>query len=95
MVLAFTPTAVPTFVTLPDETLVQCPPVFPVIVVSVIDSSMGVAAGSAASSAKDAARSVPAMRTAPLALASAPAPLRRRRAKSPVECERVGQGRTC
>jgi hypothetical protein len=34
MLWAFTPTAVPTLVTLPLATPVQCPPVFPVIVVS-------------------------------------------------------------
>src|SRR3954465_84513 len=36
MLLALTPTAVPTLVTLPPETLVQCPPVLPVMVVSTI-----------------------------------------------------------
>ena len=37
MLLAFVPTAVPTLVTLPVETTVQCPPVFPVIVVSAME----------------------------------------------------------
>ncbi len=37
MLLALVPTAVPTFVTLPEETTVQCPPVFPVIVVSAME----------------------------------------------------------
>jgi hypothetical protein len=36
MLLALTPMAVPTFVTLPVDTFVQWPPVFPVIVVSAI-----------------------------------------------------------
>src|SRR5579862_6765143 len=38
VLLLFVPTAVPTFWTLPIWTLVQCPPVFPVIVVSAIVS---------------------------------------------------------
>ena len=39
MLFAFVPTAVPAFVTLPLVTLVQCPPVLPVIVESVMRAS--------------------------------------------------------
>ena len=37
MLLALVPTAEPTLVTLPEATTVQCPPVFPVMVVSAME----------------------------------------------------------